>query len=511
MGHPSIHARDKPEKPALIMAGSGNCLTYGELDRRSAAGANLMRSHGLVPGDHCALLVENCLGFFEAVYAAQRAGLIYTAIGTHLRAGEIAYILRNCDARLLVTSEALAPVAAEALAEASLDIPVYAIGGPTQFGDWDAALAAMPVDPQATECAGMHMLYSSGTTGRPKGIYPPWEPGRDLAFMLPGMAALRDYFAFGPNSVYLSPAPLYHAAPLIFNQIVLAQGGTSVIMEKFGAREALDLMERHRVTVAQFVPIMFVRMLKLRPEERAGFDLSSLTHVIHAAAPCPLETKREMIAWWGPILFEYYSSTENAGSTLLDSRQWQDHPGSVGRPLGCTVHIVGEDGEPLPVGETGEIFFENPHAGFEYYKEPEATAAARNARGWASVGDIGRLDAEGYLYLADRKDFMIISGGVNIYPQEVENALIGHPSVADVAVFGVPSEEFGEEVKAVVQPVLAGSGCPSLAAELMGWCRERISPVKTPRSIDFCDALPRLDNGKLYKKAIAARYSEAAG
>ncbi len=510
LSHPSGHAARTPDKPAYIMGDTGEVVTYKQLDERSLRGANVFRSLGVKPGEHVAILMENHPRFFEIVWAAQRAGIIFTAISSHLLEKEVAYIIDNCDAKVLVTSPKLEGVAADALASISRSIEAYAVDKPERFKSWQEALDAAPVEPQGPECAGVHMLYSSGTTGHPKGVYPVWAPDRTLDHIEPGMAALRDFFGINNDTVYLSPAPLYHAAPLIFNQLVMFQGGASIIMEKFDAEAALELIEKHGVTTAQFVPIMFVRMLKLSEEQQKQYDVSSLQKAIHAAAPCPVEIKKQMIDWWGPIIFEYYSSTENAGATLLNTEQWQSHPGSVGAPLGCVIHILDEDGNELRAGEIGEVFFENPHMNFEYYKEPEKTAETRNNKGWATVGDIGFVDDDGFLYLADRKDFMIISGGVNIYPQEIENTLIMHPKVADVGVFGIPNEEFGEEVKAVVQPASESFDADELEAELIAWCRENISAVKCPRSIDFDMALPRLDNGKLYKNKIAAAYRAAA-
>lgn len=510
MKHPSAHAKENPDKPAYIMGASGEVVTYGQLNDLSARGANLMRNLGLAPGDHIALLMENHAQFFAIIWAAQRAGLIFTAISSHLRPSEIAYILSNCDAKLLLTSAQLESAAIKALALIEAKFEVYSVDKNSKFPNWSDTLTHFSAVPPTDECAGVHMLYSSGTTGHPKGVYPVWAPHRPIDHVEPGMAALRDFFQINQDSVYLSPAPLYHAAPLIFNQLVMFQGGTSIVMEKFDAEQALSLIEKHRVTIAQFVPIMFIRMLKMPPEERIRFDVSSLKKAIHAAAPCPVGVKQQMIDWWGPIIFEYYSSTENAGATLLNTEQWQSHPGSVGAPLGCVIHILDDHGNELQPGEIGEVFFENPHMNFEYYKEPGMTAETRNEKGWATVGDIGYVDKDGFLYLSDRKNFMIISGGVNIYPQEVENVLIMHPKVADVAVFGVPNEEFGEEVKAVVQPTAGVHGSSFLESELITWCREQISPVKVPRSIDFSNELPRLDNGKLYKKKIADQYRAKA-
>jgi acyl-CoA synthetase (AMP-forming)/AMP-acid ligase II len=276
-------------------------------------------------------------------------------------------------------------------------------------------------------------------------------------------------------------------------------------MESFDAAEALALIERHRVTLSQWVPTMFIRMLKLDRAERLAFDVSSQRVALHAAAPCPIAVKEQMIEWWGPILVEYYGATEGHGSTQIDSRDWLAHKGSVGRALDCRIHILDDDGRPLPDGEIGTVWFEGG-SHFEYHKDPAKTADARNAQGWSSVGDMGYLDAEGYLYLTDRKAHMIISGGVNIYPQEAENVLVMHPEVADVAVIGVPNEEFGEEVKAVVQPVDMRRAGPLLERELIAWCRARLSHLKCPRSVDFEAELPRSDAGKLYKRRLRERY-----
>lgn len=507
MQHPAHHAEVTPDKPAYIMADSGTVVTYGELSEQSRRGAHVFRELGVEAGDHIAIFMENHPAFFKVLWAAQRAGIIFTAISSHLKAPEVSYIINNCDAKVLVTTSKLADTSLAAIADVPSDVQLYNVDEATPgFHSWDDALKAAPDGPVPGECAGVHMLYSSGTTGSPKGVYPTWQPDRPIDHIESGMAALRDAFQINSDTMYLSPAPLYHAAPLIFNQLVLFQGGTSIIMEQFDAELALSLIEAFKVTTAQFVPIMFVRMLKLDDATRSKYDISSLKIAIHAAAPCPIEVKRQMIDWWGAVVFEYYSSTENAGATLLNSQQWLDHPGSVGVPLGCQIHIMNEEGSELPIGEVGEVFFENPANNFEYYKEPDKTAATRNDRGWISVGDIGHVDEAGFLYLSDRKNFMIISGGVNIYPQEVENTLINHPDVDDVAVFGVPCEEFGQQVQAVVQPRQGLTVTDQFEAELIAWCRERMSNIKVPKSISFDPALPRFDNGKLYKQEIAATY-----
>jgi acyl-CoA synthetase (AMP-forming)/AMP-acid ligase II len=506
--HPSEHAKNTPDKPAYIMALSGVVVTYAELEQRSLRGAQTLRALGLKPGDHLAVYMENNQHYMALVWAAQRAGVIVTPISSHAKVPEVLYILENSDAKLLVTSARMAAPAAELRASAHRVPHFFMVDGAASgYRSWEEALAAAPATAVADECAGALMMYSSGTTGSPKGVYPKWQPGRPITSLEPGQQLIKKYFGFDLDTVFLSPAPLYHAAPLVANLVVMFQGGTSVIMERFDPEESLALLNRYAVTHSQWVPIMFIRMLKLPPEVRARYVPGTHRCAIHAAAPCPKEVKLQMIEWWGEILREYYSSTENVGMTVLDTPQWLTHQGSVGTPFGCKLHILDDDGRELPVGDVGDVFFESAAVGFEYYKEPEKTRSVTNAQGWVTIGDIGYLDGEGYLYLTDRKNFMIITGGVNVYPQEVENVLILHPRVADVAVFGVPNAEFGQEVKAVVQPRPPEGGSPEFAAELSLWCKERLSGIKCPKSIDFAVELPRLENGKLYKREIAQRYA----
>jgi len=512
--HLSELARVQPDKPAVIME-DGQTLSYAQLDRLSNQGAQLFRALGLKAGDHVAFQLGNGLQFLPLVWAARRAGLIYTAISTHLQRDEMAYIIRNCEARAVICSQAYAETAAAVRALVADVAHWFMVGDSVAggsvpgFAAWETALAAQPAAPVADEQSGVPMLYSSGTTGQPKGILPLWKPGQSVGELSLDMVGLARLYAVDGNTVYLSPAPLYHAAPLMYTTMVTMLGGTSVIMEKFDAERALALIEKHGVTHAQFVPIMFVRMLRLPEPLRQQYRLSSMRFAIHAAAPCPPEVKEQMIAWWGPVIHEYYSSTEGGGFTALGSAEWLAHRGSVGRAVVGKLHIVGDDGSELPPGEVGTVYFSDFRTPFQYYKEPEKTAKAYNERGWMTVGDVGYLDADGFLYLADRKDFMIISGGVNVYPQEVENLLLLHPAVADIAVFGVPDADFGEAVKAVVQPREWSAAGPALERELMAYCRERLSHVKCPRSVDFERELPRLDNGKLYKKQIRARYAGA--
>ncbi|GAN78296.1 acyl-CoA synthetase [Acidisphaera rubrifaciens] len=505
MSHPSLHARTMPDKPAYVMADTGEALSFGTLDARSNQGAHLFRALGLAAGDHIALLLENSLVFMEIAWAAQRSGIYYTALSRYLKEDEITYIVRDCGARVVITSAACAAPLHSLVGVA--DGPRLYMVGTTAPGyeSWEAARDAMPATPIPDEVAGRDMLYSSGTTGRPKGVAPALT-GQAITELSPLIRLLCvDMCGIGPGSVYLSPAPLYHAAPLRFSMTVAALGGTCVIMSKFDAETFLRYIEQYRVTQTQVVPTMFVRLLKLPEEARHRYDISSLSGVIHAAAPCPPDVKAAMIDWWGPILIEYYAGTEANGATLITSREWLAHRGSVGRAIVGVLKIVGEDGEEVQPGETGLVYFaDGPR--FVYHNDPAKTAGAYNDRGWSTLGDVGHVDEEGYLYLTDRRAYMIISGGVNVYPQETEDVLIGHPEVADVAVFGVPDEEMGEAVKAVVQPADTARAGPALEAALIAYARERLSAIKCPRSIDFLPELPRTPTGKLLKRLLRDQY-----
>jgi fatty-acyl-CoA synthase len=499
------HARRRPDAPAIVMGESGEVVTYRELDERSARFARALRRRGLGVGDHVAICMENNRPYLEVAWAAQRAGLYFTAINRHLRPGEVQYILDDCGATALVTSAAMAPVIA-GLDLARVPTRVCADGELPGFEPYAAVCDAEAPLPPDDECEGREMLYSSGTTGRPKGVRkqlpatPMGDPSAAPVQIAQGIAA----FGAGPGSVYLSPAPLYHSAPLVYCMSMHRLGATVVVMEHFDARRCLELIERYRVTHAQFVPTMFIRMLRLPEEERRRYDTSSLQFVVHAAAPCPVAVKRQMIDWWGPIIHEYYAGTEDIGSTFITAEEWLAHPGSVGKPM-QECHIVGEDGRELPPGQPGLVYFAGGRP-FEYHNDPDKTRSITNERGWRTLGDIGYLDEDGYLYLTDRQAHMIISGGVNIYPQEAENVLAGHPAVADVAVIGVPDEEMGEAVKAVVQPVDPAAAGPELEAELLAFCRQHLATYKCPRSVDFVTELPRDENGKLYKRLLRERY-----
>ena len=503
-------AQETPHKPAIIMGNSGEIVSYGQLEDRCNQGAQLFRSLGLSKGDHIALMLENRREFLEICFAAQYAGLIFTPISSHLRADETAYILNNCGARLFIASAKTAEVALQAV-ESTPDLShrLMLSGVREGFSSWEEAIDPMPTDPIEDEAYGVPMLYSSGTTGQPKGVFIP--PQSDDVTQPHALApSFGAAFGFGPETVYLSPAPLYHAAPLHYNMMSLYLGGTSVIMEHFDAERSLALIEEHRATHSQWVPIMFVRMLKLDESVRTRYDVSSMQFAIHAAAPCPVEVKEQMIEWWGPVIVEYYGASEGIGLTIIDSKGWLEHKGSVGPAISGELHIVGEDGNELPVGEIGTVYFGGPQARFNYHNEPGKTADSYDERGWATTGDVGYVDEDGFLYLTDRKHFTIISGGVNVYPQEIENLLITHDKVADVAVFGTPHEEFGEEVTAVVQPENWADATDEVAFELMEWLRERLSGIKVPRRLDFREQLPRLDNGKLYKRHLVEEYRAAA-
>ena len=501
--HPSVHAQTHPDKPAVIVAETGETLSYAELDALSNRAAQLFRARGLGHEDVVAFMLDNTPRYYGLTWGAQRAGLRYVCISSRLTQDETDYILENSGAKLLIVSASLASAALELTTK----IARFSMGG--EIAGWPAieeALAAMPAERIADERAGVDMLYSSGTTGRPKGVKVPLpeEPAIDAPNSLVMLAAAA--FDIGPGSVYLSPAPLYHAAPLRWSMTVQRLGGTVVLMKKFDPEGALATIEKHRCNCAQFVPTHFVRMLKLPEEVRAKYDVSSMKGAIHAAAPCPIPVKQAMIDWWGPVLLEYYAGSEGNGMTFATSADWLEHKGTVGRPLLGAVHIMGEDNETeLPVGEEGVVFFESENV-FEYHDDPEKTASSRNSRGWTTLGDVGKVDADGFLYLTDRKSFMIISGGVNIYPQEIENHLVTHPKVADVAVVGGPHEEMGEEVIAVIQLADMADATDAFRDELIGFARQKLSGVKIPRRIDFVDALPRHDTGKLYKRLLRDKY-----
>ena len=509
--HPGVNGKKFPDKPAIVMLSSGKIVTHGELNDLSNQGAQLFRSLGLKPGDSIAFMLENHHLFFPIAFAAWRSGLRYTAISWRLQPAEVEYIVKDCEAKVFITSKFLEETAAN-LEEVLGGVKKFMLDGTSSgYNSYEESIASMPAEPVEDECQGGSMLYSSGTTGRPKGIYrelqlnplPYTQEEDDLGLG----RVVEGVYGGDENTVYLSPAPLYHSAPLGFNTGFLSLGGTSIVMEKFDPEAALKAIQDYKVTHSQWVPTMFVRFLKTDESLRSAYDLSSHKVAIHAAAPCPIEIKENMINWWGPILFEYYAGTEFNGMTIVNSEEWMEHKGTVGRPLVGELHILDDEGNEVPSGETGGIYFGGETAtSFEYHNDQEKTQSAISKEGYSTLGDIGYVDDEGYLYLTDRKAFMIISGGVNIYPKETEDALIMHPKVADVAVFGVPHPEMGEEVKAVVQPANMSDIGEDLEAELIAFCKEKISHVKCPRSVDFEEELPRHPTGKLYKRLLKDRY-----
>ena len=505
--YPGKYATQHPDRAAIIMAETGETISYAELEARANRLAHLLRDHGLQRLDHFSVFMENNSRYQECSAAGERSGLYYTCVNSYLKAEELAYILNNSESKILITSADRLTVALEALTHAPNIIKCLVVGGdgdtPTVI-NYEEAVAAYPATPIADEYQGTAMLYSSGTTGQPKGILRPLEkvgPGEPL----PLLEFLSELWHYREDMIYLSPAPLYHSAPQTAVNLTIRKGGTAVIMERFDPQLFLELPGRYKVTHTQLVPTMFSRMLKLPEEVRQQADLSSLEVAIHAAAPCPVQVKEAMIDWWGPIIHEYYGATEGLGFTACNSEEWLQRKGTVGKVMLGDLHILHEDGKPCPPGVPGEIWFKTASE-FSYFNNEKKTQQGRSPDGTMStVGDVGYVD-DGFLFLTDRATFMIISGGVNIYPQETENLLITHPKVMDAAVFGVPNEDLGEEVKAVVQVVDGVTADEALVAELMAFCAEHLSHQKCPRSIDFEDELPRLPTGKLYKRLLKDRY-----
>jgi acyl-CoA synthetase (AMP-forming)/AMP-acid ligase II len=496
------HATTATDSVALVV--EGETISYGELYANSQRVAAVLYEAGLRPADGVALILPNRPEFFEITWGCQLSGLYYSAVNTHFTVDEVAYVVSDSEAKAVFIDESMTKLA-EHLRRANPGVEVYiSVGG--ALAGWRSyrdALASAGEAPPLSD--GSEMLYSSGTTGRPKAVRRPLPTDGGGSWAQKVLEySLGQRYDMTASSMYLSPAPLYHAAGINYTMAVHRLGAAAILMRKFDAEAALRLIETHRVTHAQFVPTMFVRMLKLPDAVRDSYDVSSLQCVIHAAAPCPVDVKHKMMDWFGPVIHEYYGGTEGFAGTGIGPQEWLAHPGSVGKPI-TPVHVLDEDGVEVPVGASGELFFEGGPA-FEYFKDPAKTASVSNDRGWRSLGDMGYLDEDGYLYLTDRSTFMIVSGGVNIYPQEVENLLVMHPKLVDAAVFGVPNDEFGEEVKAVVQPAVGVEAGPDLEAELIEHCRVRLATYKCPRTIEFDPELPRDPNGKLYKRRIRDRY-----
>src|SRR5258707_10476116 len=502
------HAHLRPLQPAFIMATSGEAVTYADLEAGSNRVGHLFRGVGVKGLDDYAIFMENNSRYLEACGAGERSGLYYTCVNSYLTPAELAYIVNNSESRVLITSVAKLDIAREALKQCpKVELCIVADGGSesARIVGLREVTTGLPKNPISDESVGTAMLYSSGTTGRPKGIVRPLAE-QPPAQQLPLFGFLQKLWHYREGMIYLSPAPLYHSAPQAAVNLTIRMGGTVIIMEHFDPERYLELIERWGVTHSQLVPTMFSRMLKLPEETRNRYDLSSLEIAIHAAAPRPAMVKDDMIKWWGSIIHEYYGATEGLGFTACNSEEWLAHRGTVGKVLLGDLHILGENMQPCPVGTPGTVWFKTATP-FEYFNDPNKTKEARSPDGsMSTVGDVGYVDSDGYLYLTDRATFMIISGGVNIYPQECENLLITHPKIADAAPFGVPNADLGEEVKAVVQPMPGVLPGPDLADELILFCSEKLSRQKVPRSIDFENELPRLPTRKLYKRLLRDRY-----
>ncbi|OUS14811.1 acyl-CoA synthetase [Gammaproteobacteria bacterium 50_400_T64] len=507
--YPGKWAEEFPDKVAIIHSTSGATTTYRQLNERSNQLAQLMWARGLRPGDHIAIFMENNLRYFEVMWAALRSGLYLTTVNQYLTDEEAGYIVDNCGADVLIASKRLSDVAGKLKAFAPNCRHWLMVDGTVDgYEAYEDAIASQPTNNLDAEPAGQFMLYSSGTTGRPKGIFRPML-SRGIADEVGPIGTIQQkVWGVDKDAIYLSPAPLYHSAPLAFCHGILANGGTVVMMPKFKEVDALEALDKYKVTHSQWVPTMFTRILKMPAEQREGYDFSAHRVAIHAAAPCPDGIKQQMLDWWGPIIHEYYGGSELNGLTHSGPQDWINHPGTVGKPIFGILHICDDDGKELPANEAGLIYFEMPEIPFVYHGEEDKTKEAQHPQhpNWTALGDVGYMDEDGFLFLTDRATFMIISGGVNIYPQEIEDAIIMHEKVADVAVIGVPNEEMGEEVKAVVETPKGITGDDALAGEILAYAREHIAHYKCPKSVDFIDQLPRLPTGKLYKRILKDKY-----
>ncbi|GAB2716130.1 acyl-CoA synthetase [Nocardia thraciensis] len=497
-----------PEKIAVVDP-SGREVSYAELAAQADRFARGLRARGLRTGDVLVSMVHNTAEALAVYFAAYQAGLYIVAVNWHLTGPEVAYILGDSEAKAFVADERFAAAARGAADEAKVPADArFSVGSVDGFRPLEELGAGESGRPDA-RTTGAPMLYTSGTTGRPKGVRRPLT-GADPDVVGPQATGFFGLFGIQPfdGHVHICGSPLYHTAVLNFASISIQLGHKVVLMDKWEPEEMLRLIDRHRVTHSHMVPTQFHRLLALPEEVRAKYDVSSLRCMIHGAAPCPQETKRRMLEWWGPVVTEYYAATEGGG-TSISGAEWLEKPGSVGKAWPyAVVKVLDDDGNEVPPGEIGTVYMRMGGSNFEYHKDKAKTEDAR-VGDLFTVGDIGHMDSDGYLFLHDRRSDLILSGGVNIYPVEIEGELITHPKVADVAVFGLPHEDWGQEVKAVVQPAEGVVGDAALTRELMEFAASRLAKYKLPRSIDYMDELPRDPNGKLYKRKIRDRYVKA--
>jgi long-chain acyl-CoA synthetase len=509
---PGHYAELTPSRPAVVVAETGEIITFSELESQSRRLAQALAAAGLRQGDHVAILMTNRLEYFVAMWATWRSGLRLVPVNRFLTPSEAAYIVNDSGSRVLIVSDDLTELA-ESVALLAQGVAVFwmAGGSSSKFADLSEVLSTFPPERLPNERQGGFMCYTSGSTGQPKGVILPLPDHSINA----GWPWVKEWFAaicpVDPESRMLVPAPMYHSGPLYWSLATLSLGGSVVIMQKFDATAALRTIEKYQVTDAYFVPTMFVRMLKLPPADRRAFNVSSLRSVVHMAEPCPPDIKRQMIDWWGPVISEVYGASEFLEGTWISSSEWLTRPGSVGRAKDCIVHILDDEGRELPAHSIGHIFFESPSGNSSaYFNDQGKTDDAHTRDGWLKSGDVGYVDDEGYLFLTDRTNFMIISGGVNIYPREAENILIGHELVLDAAVVGVPDPEMGERVVAAIVLRATQTPSPELAADLIAYCRRRLAHYKCPQQIIFEHELPRLGTGKIYKQVLRDRYKNAA-
>ena len=496
-------AAAEPERPAVIDP-DGTVTTFGVLLERSRRLANTLRSIGIGPGDHIAAMLPNHSSFFEVLLGALESGLIVIPVNSHLAASEVAHVLADSDARAFVAHEALSDVARPA-AKHLHGGSRFAIGEIDDFRPYSDLLVGDGAVPRP-RVAGATMMYTSGTTGKPKGVRRRHVDGDpDDLYGLVAEVTCRGFgVPVGPHT-HLVCGPLYHAGPFVGAFNSLHVGGTIVLMDKWTPQRCLALIAEHRIESTQMVPTMFHRLLSLPDAAREAADVSSVKSVFHTGAPCPVAVKQRMMEWWGPVVYETYGGTESPG-TIATPRRWLERPGTVGKAIhGVTVRILDAHGHELPAGQVGEIWIESAAGPSEYYKDREKTSQMRRGR-MVTLGDVGYLDEDGYLFLRDRRIDLIISGGANIYPAEVEAALLEDPLIADVAVIGIPDEEWGEQVKAVVELRPGTAPGPSAEAEIIDRCRARIAHYKCPRSVDFIEHLPRLPNGKVEKRRLREPY-----